>query len=262
MQIPCSPLLSNIVKHYLVIESSEHLLYRFFSDGNPGIAFRLGDPIYISDGSGGQAQPSSFVYGQISNYLNLQASSVKMLIAVLHPAALTKIFRIPANEIKNKTVALQELIGSKGRILEDRITNKSLKDAINCLEHFFIGQQSSSEPSEKFMNKLSEYINFNSGKVSVSQLTNIFPISERQLERKFKEYIGISPKCFADTIKLQSFLKSLQKYDGKKNLSQLGYECGYYDQAHLNTRFKQKTGLSPSQYLSIKDKLSINLLPV
>lgn len=262
MQIPCSPLLSNIVKHYLVIESSEYLLYRFFSDGNPGIAFRLGDPIYISNSLGEQAQPSSFVYGQISNYLNLQASSVKMLIAVLHPTALPGLFRISANEMKDKTVALEELIGTKGRLLEERIINKNTTDAINCLENFLINQNASLQSSEKFINKLSDYIKSCAGNVSVEQLSRIFSTTERQLERKFKEYVGISPKSFADTVKLQNFLKCLQKYGEETNLGQLSYECGYYDQAHLNTRFKQKTGLAPSQYLSIKGKLSINLLPV
>ncbi|TCC96036.1 helix-turn-helix transcriptional regulator [Pedobacter hiemivivus] len=262
MQIPCSPILSNIVKHYLIIESSEHLFYRFFSDGNPGIVFRLGDPIYISNSLGDQAQPSSFVYGQISNYLNLQVSSVKMLIVVLHPAALPRLFNIPASEMKDKTIALEDLIGSKGRTLEEHIASKSLIDAISSLEHFLIQQKTAVKPSEEFINKLSEYISHSAGNVSIEQLTHIFGISERQLERKFSAYVGISPKAFAETVKLQNFLKRLQKYGGEKNLGQLGYECGYYDQAHLNTRFKQKTGLAPSQYLSIKGKLSINLLPV
>lgn len=261
MQIPCSPILSSIVKHYLIIERNDHAFYRFFSDGNPGIVFRLGNPMYMSNAPD-RVQPSSFVYGQLSNYLNLQADSIKMLIVVLHPTAIPGLFGIPASEIKDKIVALEELIGSKRQLIEEQANGENLAETINHLEHFLLKQRTSLKPSESFVNKLSEYISSTAGNISVSQLTQAFSISERQLERKFKEYVGISPKCFADTLRLQGFLKHLRKYHVNKNLGQLGYEFGYYDQAHLNTRFKQKTGLTPSQYLSIQGKLSINLLPV
>ncbi len=72
----------------------------------------------------------------------------------------------------------------------------------------------------------------------------------RQFERKFKQFSGFSPKLFSRIIRFQSAIK---KYDDKKMpLTEIAYECGYYDQSHFIHDFKEFSGYSPMQYFSGK----------
>ena len=85
-------------------------------------------------------------------------------------------------------------------------------------------------------------------------------VSERQLERKFRENIGISPKKFSNVIRLQFFLKLFRTKPPQKSLTEIGYESGYYDQAHLIREFRKSVGLSPGQYIFKTNRLAVNLV--
>jgi transcriptional regulator GlxA family with amidase domain len=90
----------------------------------------------------------------------------------------------------------------------------------------------------------------------------MLPVTERQLERKFSEQVGISPKKFIDTVKFQNYLKQLQKLPSVKDVGILSYACGYYDQAHLNNFFRKHTGITPLQYKANHKLLAINFMPL
>ena len=70
----------------------------------------------------------------------------------------------------------------------------------------------------------------------------------RQLERKFKKQIGISPKQLGKVIRLQTALKILLN-DEAENLTSIAYKSEYYDQAHFIKDFKEFTGINPKEFL-------------
>ncbi len=70
-----------------------------FSDGSPGIVFHRKAPLLQNNGKGSNLtiQPQCFVYGQITQFNTLSAvNEMDMLIVVLQPSALFKLFAIPA----------------------------------------------------------------------------------------------------------------------------------------------------------------------
>lgn len=95
------------------------------------------------------------------------------------------------------------------------------------------------------------------GSISMKQLANTLNASERTLERKFRDTIGLSPKHFAGVIRLRYFLKAIHN---KNSLTSLAYECGYHDQAHLIREFKKTVGLSPLKYRSATLPLAVNFI--
>ncbi len=70
----------------------------------------------------------------------------------------------------------------------------------------------------------------------------------RQFERRFKEYSGFSPKLFSRITRFQSSLDSFGNKD--KSLTDIAYDCDYYDQSHFINDFKEFSGYHPSQYFS------------
>ena len=62
----------------------------------------------------------------------------------------------------------------------------------------------------------------------------------------FHQYAGLSPKLYADKIKIGIATEKLIKTDLK--IQELAHLLGYVDQYHFSRRFKQIVGLSPLQY--------------
>ena len=79
--------------------------------------------------------------------------------------------------------------------------------------------------------------------------------SERQLERMFRKYIGLSPKLYSRIIR---FAHIFQVVQGSKEMngSQLGIASGYYDQSHFIKNFKAFAGEEPSGYFFDQSNLA------
>lgn len=240
--------------------------YRLFSDGNPGMVFHLKDPLlqYNQQHTLASKQPGSFVYGQITHYNDIiSVSELAMLIVVLQPNALLSLLDVAAYELTNNTVPLKDLFGQEALDLEGRIANAAdLPAAAAIAEQFLLKKTAAKAKHSGITDHAINIIHANKGIISIKNLLNVVPVTERQLERKFNEEIGISPKKYIDAVKFQNYLKQLQKLSPIKELSSLSYVCGYYDQAHLNNFFRRHTGVTPLQYKANHNLLAINFMPL
>ncbi|TXJ23716.1 MAG: AraC family transcriptional regulator [Chitinophagaceae bacterium] len=75
-------------------------------------------------------------------------------------------------------------------------------------------------------------------------------LSTRQFERNFKEFAGFSPKLYSRIIRFQSAIE--QYGQTGKSLTEIAYDCGYYDQSHFIHDFKEFSGLHPRHYFGGK----------
>ncbi|MGM1022437.1 MAG: DUF6597 domain-containing transcriptional factor [Bacillota bacterium] len=94
------------------------------------------------------------------------------------------------------------------------------------------------------MKNLLHRIFVSSGSMSVKELAEREAISERQINRKFEQWIGISPKKFSEVVRFQSVLQSIQS-GGPLDWTELALEHSFFDQAHLNRDFRRFYGDSP-----------------
>jgi AraC-like DNA-binding protein len=84
------------------------------------------------------------------------------------------------------------------------------------------------------------------GMIQVAELCDICSVGERQLERHFEHYVGLSPKFFARVIRFARIFEHIKTRDWK--WVELALESGFYDQAHFAKNFKAFTGEYPSEY--------------
>jgi AraC-like DNA-binding protein len=268
MQLPPQHLLQGLVKHYLIIDQKTNVQqdYRMFSDGNPGIVFHLKDPFLQRNGEDliAQAQPQCFIYGQLTHYNTIIANgNLNMIVVVLEPYVLFTHFHMAAYELNDQAIPLEDLFGKDVRHLQDRILEAlTTSAAIGMIENFLLRYITPLRHISTDFRIAMNLIYQHQGLISIEDLLKTLPITERQLERKFREHIGTSPKSFTDIIKFQHFLKLLQKQSSKEKIAGLIYESGYYDHAHLNRNFKKMTGLTPAHYKDATQLLAINLMPV
>jgi AraC-like DNA-binding protein len=186
-----------------------------------------------------------------------------MIVVVLEPYALFTHFRTAAYELNDHTVPLEDLFGQETCNLQEQILMAvTTAAAIDIIENFLLKRITSRRHLTADFKMAMNLIYQHQGIMSIEDLLKTLPTTERQLERKFREHIGTSPKRFADTIKFQHFLKLLQKQTNKKKIAELIYESGYYDHAHLNRNFRKMTGFTPAHYKDTTQMLAINLMPV
>lgn len=268
MQLPPKSLLQGLVKHYLVLsqQADQEQYYRMFSDGNPGIVFHLKDQLlqWNEGNLTPQLQPRSFIYGQLSRYNTIASSGhLNMIVVVLQPHSLYTHFHVPAHELKDQTLPLVALFGQEAKDLEEQVISAlSIETAIDTIESFLSKRLNAQSDLSAEIAMAMQLIYEHQGVLKIEELLQVLPITERQLERKFREQIGSTPKRFTDTIKFQHLLKLLQKQSDNANIAELIYTSGYYDQAHLNNIFKKMTGLTPSHYRDTSQLLAINLMMV
>lgn len=75
-------------------------------------------------------------------------------------------------------------------------------------------------------------------------------LSQRQLERQFKQLMGMTPKQWQRTIRVKNTLKALKDLP-TIDLAMLAAEQGYSDQAHMTRECKSIGKITPKQYVKL-----------
>ncbi|MEO1253829.1 MAG: helix-turn-helix domain-containing protein, partial [Bacteroidota bacterium] len=83
--------------------------------------------------------------------------------------------------------------------------------------------------------------------ISIKEIYSLLNISKSKLEQHFNREVGLTPKEFCKIEKLNCFINSY-KEDTSQSLTELTYQCGYYDQSHLIKDFKYFLDTSPKKF--------------
>jgi AraC-like DNA-binding protein len=123
--------------------------------------------------------------------------------------------------------------------------------------HFLTDTHSQSKKAVTGHNFIAIYqsIYRSKGQLTVEELSRDHHVSNRTMERIFKENVGISPKEFIKIVRFQKVLRRLRQIRPSEALSdvseesllRIAFELGYYDHAHLTNEFKRYAGIRPSE---------------
>ncbi|MFJ4435835.1 helix-turn-helix domain-containing protein [Streptomyces sp. NPDC088923] len=87
------------------------------------------------------------------------------------------------------------------------------------------------------------------GRVPVRRLAREVGWSERQVQSRFREQIGLTPKEAARIVRLQRTVRLLTSGLSQAETAAL---CGFYDQAHLSGEFRAMTGRTPGAFTAAR----------
>ncbi|WP_051437826.1 helix-turn-helix domain-containing protein [Eubacterium xylanophilum] len=82
----------------------------------------------------------------------------------------------------------------------------------------------------------------------ISEMAADSQMSSYNMIRKFKKTFGLTPHQFQIQCKVRKAQKLLET---DKNISEVAYEAGFYDQSHLDRCFQKIVNLTPRNYQSI-----------
>jgi len=202
-------------------------------------------------------QPRCFIIGQLTRPLEIEPIGETGIFSVrFHPEGFLPFSTIPIKEMENTTVSLEKLFGKEGSVMEQTVLKaNSTIERIKLVETFLLNRLADTKTVDQIVKTTVETILMTKGQLSIGEISKQTSTHRRQLERKFSESIGLSPKQLSKTIRLQATLKMLlnKKFT---SLTALAYESEYYDQAHFIKDFKDLTGFTPKEFYSDNLKMS------
>jgi transcriptional regulator GlxA family with amidase domain len=117
----------------------------------------------------------------------------------------------------------------------------------------FTGQK---EHSDEAIKKAQEFIEHNfQDKITVDQLSTLFAIGRRSLERRFKKATQNTVSEYIQRVKIEAAKKSFET--SRKNINEIMDDVGYSDTKAFRTVFKRTTGLSPVEYRNKYNKEAV-----
>lgn len=253
-----SPILAPFIKHYWILEVNKVNpnadKQRIFPHGFIEITFTYGDKMirYNSDNNI-ETLGNTIINGQKKDYYDVKPDGkIGMVSVLLKPEGSMVFFKLPLDEIADKSIDLEIISGKETIEIEDKIDNaKNNIERISIIEDYLIKKIKIKDKYdfERISGSIKK-INCKLGQISVSELADYVCLSNKQFERKFTAFVGIKPKQFIKTVRFQSAIHSLQ-LNPSASFTETAYKCGYYDQSHLNNEFKSFTGFTPKEYTAL-----------
>ncbi len=227
-------------------------------DGNLEIVFNLADRFrrFLADGRI-ELQPRAIVVGQMKRFVKIQPTGKVDLFGIrFQTAGAYHFFKCSLSELTEKIVELDAILARPYADLEDRIHSASTTaDRVSLIEGLLLDSVRLPDSNEKVVDAVKDHIVRNEGVVSIHQTARQFGISQRQLERHFKQMVGVSPKFYSRIVRMQSIIGSgeLQRSD---DLCGLALRFGFYDQPHFVREFNEFAGKSPTAFLRDENRIA------
>lgn len=247
--------LSRYIRCYWVLEDGPEPVpparERIFPDGCMEWLFHYGDRFKKFDGDSFVIQPRCFVHGQLKQFMEVEATGRTGVFSVrFQPQGVRPFISCEADTLTERVADVSELWGTAGvRLSEAMLAAESAEERIRLVEDFLWARLDESVDKTGTVSRCVEQIGEHAGMVSVERLAEDACLGRRQLERRFLQQVGLTPKLFARIIRFNHVLRLIEA-KAENNLAHLAQEGGFYDQAHFIKDFKDFTGLNPGAYFS------------
>lgn len=248
--------LSLFVKQYWALDDcttngGEHL-QRIVPNGLMELNFYLGNRPRAVD-KDRYLESNTLLSGQQSGYYDLLVTgNLSMFSITFEPYGVNMFFEIPSNEFSNLNVPLKYFVKDSVDELEYKLQETgTFKGRIEVVECFLLKQlrKSCKEYQTRRVAESISLINDSKGLISIEMLASSACLSRKQYERTFLTHIGCPPGQFLRAFRFQYCLYT--KYNRKNiSLTELAYNSGYYDQAHMINDFRKLSGKTPTRYFA------------
>lgn len=267
VHIPVFPL-NQFIDFFYYYEgfNPKHNIDRFLPDGEVQLILDLTeDPKYIYHNetlqeiqtckkawfSGFRTEPITIPSGRNS----------EMIIVQFKRGKAYPFINVPMNMLTNSVVDAELVMGKETMELREMIMEApepTMK--LQLLEKQLYKCYHKSLTVNPFVDFAVKQIATSPNQYSINTIAKKAGYSQKHIIDLFKRQVGVSPKKF---LKIVRFQNAINQIDLKINFdwTSIVYECGYYDQSHFISDFKQFSGFTPSAYLLQKSE-HLNYIPI
>lgn len=153
---------------------------------------------------------------------------------------------LPAHELTDRYVQLEDVWGGSGRDLAVELVGASdVSEVIDRLTRAFARSMLPIwEPTSASLARRAARLLEEEG-ARVESVADRLGVTARHLRRAFAENIGIGPKRFARSARLQ---RAVRLAKDSNDWGRIAAEAGYFDQSHLIADFRALVGLTPTAF--------------
>lgn len=225
---------------------------RILPDGIIEMVFHYKDPFITHLANGDQIkQFQSFAISQMREFIELESDGKMGFISIrFYPWGAYHFFSTPIKDFIDNCIDLADVYPQKYQSINKELAlSSSDEEKVSIIESFLKSQLAIHQKEDGITDNAIKLIRKSKGIVSIDEIADQLQISRKQLERKFVSSLGTTPKVFSRTCRFLSLCHNLKNYEGR-NLSELTYECGYFDQSHFIKEFKAYSGFTPKEYFA------------
>ncbi len=209
-----------------------------------------------------QSLRGALLVGVQSEYFVLDTAEQHSVIGVhFKPGGAFPFFKMPAGELHNQHISLDEIWGNGAQELRDRLLEAATPAAkFQILEESLLAHIRKPllrHPAVDFA--IQEFGDFKRAP-TIAQVTEQIGLSSRRFIDVFSDQVGLTPKLYCRVQRFQYVLRRISM-SGDVNWSDLALSCGYFDQAHFIHDFRAFSGLSPTAYAAHRTE-HLNHVPI
>jgi AraC-like DNA-binding protein len=175
------------------------------------------------------------------------------------PEAWLPVLGIPASELCNGHEDLSMVMGVAHEDLVEHV--REAADIAGMIDHAdtWILRRTMDKPYRRdHVHQAAELIRRAPTTLKIEELAGLVNIGQRQLERSFKQRIGVTPKQYQRMQRLNR-VNRLLLHGLRMDLTEIAYACGFADQSHFIREFRLFTGERPNRFLRERDNYLVNV---
>jgi AraC-like DNA-binding protein len=167
----------------------------------------------------------------------------------LTPVGFRSLFAMPARELWNTSLELDDVARATGRELWERLQVVDGWPARFAVCDEVLTRLLRPQVVAPQLRRSWDLLVETGGTVAVGALASSVGWSRQHLTRRFTDEFGLGPKLAARVIRFERARRMLQSVPSHVSIAQIAATCGYYDQAHLTNDFAELAGCTPVQLL-------------
>lgn len=149
---------------------------------------------------------------------------------------------VPASELSNASVPLELLLPGSREVVERFQGARTITESVAIVEDFLARRPFTADPLvERALRLLAAGLGED---VLIARIARSLSMSERQLERRFLQRVGTTPKRYAS---LCRFERAAALIGSGAPLGRIALDAGYYDQSHFIRELRRFAGMTPGE---------------
>lgn len=196
-----------------------------------------------------QRLPDAFFVGVYKDAVTWKTMGHSVCFGMnLKPECLLHLFQVPASVLFNDYTDISNFLNRKINTLAERMYGISdAAELIRISEAYLTSRLKHIAAERSYVTEATQLIRQAKGNISVEDLCRNLYVSERQLQRSFKDALGTGPKTYTRIIRFRNAYQHVKQAKHEKvSWASISYDFGYSDQAHFIRDFKEFSGTVPS----------------
>jgi len=166
----------------------------------------------------------------------------------LRPGVAYLLARTPICQIVNRREPLARFLGDCADELAKQMAKTTSSDARFDLLEAFCLEQLAGKAVHECVGMALRLLEESAGAMQIREVARRCAVSQRQLERLLRAWVGMSPKRLARIARFQTVLGRAER---KPQWTHVAAEQNYVDQAHMIREFSGFTGASPARFTTM-----------